>query len=692
MPQEVPGPPESCGVASSRPSRTRRRADIEGLRIVAVLLVVVYHYAQAGVSGGVDVFLFISGYFVLGGLARRAEQGEALGVAAFYRRTARRLVPLAWFVCAAVGVAALSVAGRGDMATFGRDFTASAAYVENWWLDLSGTEYGATSTYLNPFQHFWSLSVQAQVFLVAPWLLLTVAAAWRRLRPRDASSMVVPVALVTVIAIGGSWWLVALDQRAAYFSTVARAWEFLAGALLALAARQLLIPGWLRVLLGWAGLVVLCLAGLFVDGTTQFPGPRALVPLVAAAAIILAGTEPTRYGVDRLLGARPLASAGRYSYALYLWHWPVMSVWLLATRESRLGITGALVAASVSVVLSIATHHLLEQPLRQSWRARPARWRAVGVVTAVVVAVATVGVGRGTKQDIDWERSITTLAANAELTDYPGMMSVVDPEAYPVPAGKPAIPVPGKKAEEEATEEATEDGCPVIGDHLWCLWDHRTEYGAATGDVVLLGSSHSAAWHAPVHMVADQLGWTVTTYIRGGCPFAFGDDLAEFVTGEAALRNCERWNGLVLEELREDPPDLVVTTYSRPFAPDGSAEWVPESYVGGWEALQELGTDVIAVRANAGLPSADFVCPTDDRCVFPRERLYGDDAEILGVEVPGNVHVLDVTPYACVDGDCPSVIGNVRVYADQVHLTYEYGRTASPLFYDFVTDVLAGRR
>lgn len=678
----------ATGAPPSAAGRQTRRADVEGLRIVAVLLVSIYHYTQAGVSGGVDVFLFISGYFVLGGLARRLERGEPLGVVAFYRRTARRLVPLAWLTAAVVGVAALTVAQRGETADLGRGYLASVAYVENWWLALSGDEYGATSTFLNPFQHFWSLSVQAQVFLAAPWVL--AAAVWvrRRVAPRSGGSALVPVLALTTIAALVGWWLAAADQTAAYFSTAARAWEFLAGAALALGAPHVRLPEVIRVVLGWSGLALLCVTGLLIDGTHQYPGPWALVPLAAAAAIIVAGTAPTRAGVDRLLGLGPLARCGRYAYGLYLWHWPVMAIWLLATRTSRLGVLDAVVVSLIAVGLTVTTHHLVEQPWREPWSTRAPRQRLVGAVTVGAVVVASVGVGRATYEDVRWARTIDAIAANAELTEYPGAMSVLDPERYPVPDGVPVIPVPDKAAEAEATEEANEEGCPVIGDRTWCVFGHTTEYGQATGDFVLLGGSHSAAWHAPTHLAAERLGWAVTAYIRGGCPFAFGD-LSEVVYDGAWTDTCAEWNELVLERLRADPPDVVVTTFSRPFAPDGAVEWVPQQYVTGWEELGRLGIEVIAVRANQGLPSVDFICPGEDPCTYPRSEIYGDDPTLLAIPVPENVHVLDMTQYACVDGVCPTVIGNIRVYADQTHLTGEWGRSAAPIFWDFVSDLLA---
>lgn len=665
-------------------SPTGRRADVEGLRIVAVLLVVVYHYSQAGVSGGVDVFLFLSGYFVLGGLARRIERGEAVGVRAFYRRTARRLLPLAWTAASVILVGAVAVAPLGDRARLGWSFFSSLGSVENWRLALSQVTYGAASTYLDPFQHFWSLSVQVQVFLAAPWVLLASAALWgRRRRP---GSMLVPVAAVTTLAAGAGWWMAAVDQQQAYFSTVARAWEFLAGAVLALALPRLRVPPRVRGVLGWGGLVVLCTAGLLVDGVHLYPGPAALVPLGAASAIVVAGSARSRFGVDRLLGAGPLSRSGRYAYALYIWHWPVMSVWLQLTRQSRLRLADVVLVGAVTVLLTVASHHVVEKPLRAAWGDRRPLWRLVGVATGISVGVVSTWGVIATYRDVRWREAVTAVAAAADPADYPGVMSVVDPDNHPVRDDVIAIPVP--QAATGEVGETAGPGCPVIGDDIWCVFGFRTPYGTPTSEVALVGSSHSSAWHGPVHSAGEELGWAVTEYIRVGCPLALGDVTTLFPDDPDWADVCNDWNDLVLDRLRADPPDLVVTTFSRPLGPDGQIEWVPQLYLDAWAELEGLGVEVVAIRANQALPSADFICLEEDPCAFPREQIYGDDDAVMGVETPGNVHVLDMTQYACTDDLCPSVIGNVRVYADQTHLTSEYGRTAAPVFRDFVSGVL----
>lgn len=664
---------------SASPVRTPRRADVEGLRLIAVVLVAVYHYTQAGVSGGVDVFLFLSGYLVLGSLARRLGRGDPARLGSFYWRTARRLLPMAWLAAGTTLFAGLRVLGPGDTAGFVEQFVASFLYVENWWLADHQVAYGTSSTYLDPFQHFWSLSVQLQVFLVAPLVLVAVAFLVRACRAGACRGLLVPVAVLTAIAVAGGWWLTAADQSVAYFSTLARGWEFLAGALLALLVPRISLPSAVRVALGWLGLGALAVTGLLIDGAEQFPGPWALLPLLAGAAVVLAGSTPTRWGVDRLLGARPLANCGRYAYALYLWHWPVMSLWLVATGGDRLGLVDTLIVVPLVVLVAVSTHHLVEEPLRRPVREWRPDSRVLAGALALSLAFAGVVASGAYRQDARWIAEVIGLAEEADLSTHPGVMSTYEPDSYPVPEGMLAIPVPHAGVLDESDAAV---GCDVVGTEpgLWCMYDVQVADGTAGVDVVLLGGSHSGAWVQPLRLVGMSLDWDVSVSIRAGCPFLLSDvlDVADYYDPDWTA-GCNAWNEKLWDDLRADLPALVVTTYSRPFGPGGEPEWVPDEYVDVWRELDDLGIQVLAIRANAQLPTEEVICPGVDRCLLDRSEIYGDDDVIFGTELPGNVHVLDMVQYACSNGQCPSIIGNVRVYADQTHLTDSYGRTAWPI-------------
>jgi peptidoglycan/LPS O-acetylase OafA/YrhL len=619
-----------------------RRADVEGLRIVAVLLVVIYHYSGAGVSGGVDAFLFISGYFVLGGLLRRLRDGRPVGLRSFYVRTLRRLSPAAWVAAGATVVGAWFLGYGSERLSYLTHYLASTAYVENLWLVRSHVVYGAAQGYANPFQHFWSLSVQGQIFLVAPLAAALAAILLARVTPGRRPAVVTgAVGVLLVLATGYAFVVTAADQSTAYFSTTARAWEFLAGALLAVTVADLRLGPRARTVLGWCGLAALALTGVLVDGERTFPGPAALLPLGATAAVIVAGLTPTRYGVDRLLALRPVAGAGRYSYALYLVHWPVMSLLLLATGRDRLDVPSAALALAVTAALTWALHHGVEAVFRQA----PGRRLRVRVWAPAVAAVGLTVVAAVVLRPVATEQAqvIGVAALNRDLA-----------------------------------RSQTTEGCLVFGlePGLSCMFDERIGDGGDGLDVALLGGSQSALWAPTLVDVADELGLGVRSFIRSQCPHftsRYGLPGFDNETGD----NCAAWNDLTTQRVIDDPPVLVVTTLSRAEAPDGRVEWIPLGYREAWEELEAAGVRVLAIRHNPRLTAEDWLClerNVDDlsACVFPRDEVFADDDRLFATPLPANVTVYDATVALCDEEGCHAERDGRPSFSDRWHLSDDH--------------------
>lgn len=636
-----------------------RRADIEGLRFVAVLLVLAYHFTQAGVSGGVDVFLFISGYFVLGAMMRRAGQGQTVDVGRFYLKTFRRLAPAAWAVAVGTAIAAWSWGHASDRSDYLHQLVASLLYVENVWLVDNRVVYGAGPTYHNPFQHFWSLSVQGQVFLVAPLLVALLGVAMRHVDTRHRSRVLGAVVGSTLLfAMVISFFRTAHDQSGAYFSTSARVWEFLLGAMVALAVQHVRLSQKMAVPLGWSSLCVLLLGGLAIDGATSFPGPAALVPLGAAAGVMVAGATSTRCGVDRLLGHRAFAPLGKYSYALYLTYWPVMVLVLLATGRDALGPDGSLVAFVVAAVAAWLIHNTVERPFRDQGAERGGR-RGVRDLALILAAALVVVASAGLSQ----LQTPLGFGTEALQEDLEGALGGAE----------------WRNAETSAPDDTSplERSCTMFGveEGVFCVMDGREYFGAASSSVALVGGSHSGMWGDVLRRVADSEGLLVRTFIRAGCPHSTDAQALPGLEDEQG-RNCATWNELVTDRLLEDPPDVVVTTLSRSQAPDGSPEWIPDGYLAVWRELGAAGIPVLAIRQNPHVTAEQWLClerhPTDlGVCSFERATLF-DDALLDDVRLPDNVIVLDATRALCEAGVCPASSNGVVNYADRWHLSGEY--------------------
>ena len=308
--------------------QTGIRPEIQALRALAVGLVVVYHLWPDAVPGGfigVDVFFVISGFLITALLLREIERTGAVSLSAFWARRARRILPAALVTVFACGLVMAAVVPMSLWPQWLDEMRASTLYVQNWQLASDAVDYFAIAEHTpSPVQHFWSLSVEEQFYLLWPVVLLATA--------RNRRALVGGMAVLTVLSLAYSLFATATNPAAAYFVTPARAWEFGAGGLLA-AAGAASRPS---RLLCFAGLTAIVAGAFAFSVATPFPGWAALVPVLGAMAVIRAGAA------SRALAVRPLQFLGDISYSLYLWHWPliVLAPFALAgglTSESRIG-------------------------------------------------------------------------------------------------------------------------------------------------------------------------------------------------------------------------------------------------------------------------------------------------------------------------------------------------------------------
>lgn len=319
----------------------RYRPELHGLRGVAIGLVMLYHVWSGRVSGGVDVFLFLSAFLLTGSFVRRAEAGRGLRPVAYWAKTFKRLLPPTVVVSLATLTAVITLLEPERWMPALTDAMGSVGQVENWVLIHRDVDYYAADVGgPSPFQHFWSLSIQGQIFLIWPVLIAVTVAIARRFRVRVSMALLVVFSMVLLTSLAWSVYSTSVQQQVAYFDTRTRAWEFAAGSVLAL-----LLPSLerrraagahraIRVALGWCGLLALVLCGLLVDVRGAFPGWIALWPLGAAALVLLAGDTGHPLSVDRMLSTRPARILGDISYALYLVHWPLLTIALaLLGRE-----------------------------------------------------------------------------------------------------------------------------------------------------------------------------------------------------------------------------------------------------------------------------------------------------------------------------------------------------------------------
>jgi peptidoglycan/LPS O-acetylase OafA/YrhL len=358
------------------------RPDIEGLRGVAILLVLLFHAALIGIPGGfigVDVFFVISGFLITGLLVRERERTGGIGLAAFYARRVRRLLPAGMVALACTLVASFAVLTPLDRPSAALDGAAAALSIGNIRFALAAGDYFASVQSPSPFLHFWSLAVEEQFYLVWPALVLVAS---RCRRPRLGLGLA--LGLVVVASLAANVVVTDTAVNWAFYSLPTRAWQLALGGLLAVGAQPLkLIPGRLLTAVGWSGMAALVWAAFSLDGDLAYPGLWAIVPTLAAAAMIASGT--TRRGPAIVLSTPSIRFLGRISYSLYLWHWPIL-VLPVAMMEGELPVAQRLVLSALAVAVAWASWRLIEEPFRAGF---PALARHPGrTVLAGAAAVA----------------------------------------------------------------------------------------------------------------------------------------------------------------------------------------------------------------------------------------------------------------------------------------------------------------
>lgn len=709
----MPVPSSSSSAANTRPAeqaqeplRTsarsapapRYRKDIDGLRAVAVLLVVVYHVWLDRVSGGVDAFLMISAFFLTGSFVRRLEAGKPLAIVSQWIRTFKRLLPAAAVVIAATVIAATFIMPASGHPDLWRHAWASLFYYENWALAAESVDYYADTSLASPLQHFWSLSVQGQVFLLWP-LLFAVIAFLRWALGRRSVRAVALVCFAAVFTASLAYSIVTTQehQESAYFNTGARVWEFAAGSILAIVLPWIRLPRVLGAIIGWLGLAALLACGMVLDVQGGFPGYLALWPVLAVAAIILAGSpEEKGFGPAILLETKPVLALGRDAYALYLVHWPILVLTLIARRGEPLGFFEGLALILVSIVLARLLTWLVDARVRRLAWANSNNFRGVLVIvlSIAIVAIPVISLQQSAMQATQEVRSASPAeraAANpgAAVLD-PGWAGKIDPDA-------PRIPLPteldlqwGSLPEYCSAEEFSSASDAML--------ERCTENAAEPPEqtVLVIGDSHVEQWLEPLSAIAEDRNWRLVSVLQGGCPFTL--QAVEAYADPEFGETCLAWNLEFIDLALALHPDTIITigTAAAPSDPGSEPDAGEREHLhdqsAALELFREAGIATVLIRDNPRFTFDNYVCVEQarsaDECDVQRSQALAAANPLDSVEGPG-VATIDMTDLICPDGVCRSVIGNVNVYLDDNHLTIAYTATMRPMLEERLQEAIA---
>ncbi|MBL8279197.1 MAG: acyltransferase [Pelomonas sp.] len=642
-------PSAGVGGHAAAPARHAYNLGLQGMRGIAILLVLLNHAHVPGFQGGfigVDVFFVISGYLIGGLLLRELQTTGRIDLWAFYARRVRRLLPAAVLLILVVLLGIRFLYAPHEQDELLSSARASALYAANLWFASRPTDYFGGHTEANPLLHLWSLAVEEQFYLFWPLLMLAVCRGAGGADPRRrVTALIVGAGVVSLAAC----IVVSLVHfKYAFFLTPMRVWEFGAGMLVAMR------PGWSRALspralqgVGVFALAALAVANLRFDGSLQFPGFWAVIPVAAAVGLLLAAERGQASWVGRLLEARPLRWVGDCSYSVYLWHWPVLIAAAVWTSTPGPLLTASLVV--LSVLLGWLSYLGVEQVfMRRLWQgASPVRVALVGLGACVAVAGAA-----------QWMRG--HIHKGSEGTPY-------------LQASKWQL--------------VDSSGCLVLFD---AVDQPSCEFGdtASATTVVLFGDSHAAQWLAPLETLAKAQGWRLVALTKAVCPSV--DTHVDFYVTRSRFVQCEQWRARMFERLEQLRPQMVVMASSAGYRDVELPRW-EAGLASTVKRLQGMGSKVAYIRDT---PHTGLDVPTcwarvawwgwvpPGACTYPTaahdERLASlAEAEARAAASLGAVYI-DLSDAICTTERCPTRHGDTPMFRDRTHLSEPFARTLAP--------------
>jgi peptidoglycan/LPS O-acetylase OafA/YrhL len=634
------------------------RSDIEGLRAVAILLVVAAHARVPPFAGGfvgVDVFFVLSGYLITGLLVREVQTKGQLDFAAFYARRLRRLLPGLLLMIGCTAVLGHLLLGAGQQPELAKAAASAALWVSNFYFAFDNLDYFGPSSETNLLLHTWSLGVEEQFYIVWPLILVLATGAWAGARrPPDARSIKIVMPLILVVGLMACVCWTWNDPALAFYMMPARSWQFALGALVfawfgspAQAANlggielKRSAPSWL----GWLGLAVILCAGVLLNPRFTYPWPWGLAPSLGAAAILAAGANAPAEGAGKLLSMRPLQAIGRTSYSWYLWHWP--SLLLGASLFPTHGIVTRLTLALVSYLAASAAAAWVERPVRRNKALirHPAAAVAGGAIAMIVAGSAATA----------WH------AYTVERMHEPQQMRFIS-IAYDAPI------IYGLGC------DSWNKGAAVIP----CTFGPPD----APHTAVIIGDSVALQWFPAVAHVFKAPDWRLVVLTMSACPMV--DAPVFYARFRRVYVECGQWRSGAVRQIAQLKPDIVLMGSSYAYDLTRS-QWV----AGTASLLKPLSVAsgrVFILRSTPRLPFDAVACLAQRSDLF--RSLIGDDACSASAANPQgdavyswlaaaasdfpNVSLIDMTSAICPNGTCHAERDGVLVFRDSQHLTTRF--------------------
>lgn len=682
----------------SAPGRKKSvfRADIQGLRALAVGVVVIYHFWPAVLPGGfigVDVFFVISGFLITSHLLTKPPR-RIRDVGQFWMRRVKRLLPASFLVILVSLLGVWLLAPETLWQDWGLQAIASTFYFQNWFLATSKVNYIAEADAASPFQHFWSLSTEEQFYLVWPiliGLLVLLAIRWgKKTQPVTLTG----IAFIFATSLGYSVYATATDSGVAYFSTFTRGWEFAAGALIAAFGSRAHAPksDVLSAVAAWVGLGAIVISALTFTGEMPFPGALALLPVAGTALLILAHAKHSA-SPKSLLGNKVVRLVGDNSYAIYLWHWPLLI--LLPYTVNDFGIVVKLLTLTVTVTLAVWTQVFVETKFRTfldiSKSMSAPRFLVLGsAVLSIIAGGLYTTSGQVMKDSMDISASIQRVEESLGRDCVgPNALTEKCPNGGGVGEQFESL-APAPMAAKYDRPKVYADDCLAsegenFADRPIC------RYGEGDLKVALVGNSHAVQWFPAVESMAERHGWSLDTYLISRCAVNGSRQMFE---NEGKTEGCADYEPWVLDQLSAQGYDLIIASSRQSLPPEGySSETGMDASRRAFSATLDswtrTGAEVVVI-ADTPFPGAtlDNVpdCAADNieqlsKCSGSIKDWLPSDplADAAKSSADDRVKLVDMNDYLCSEETCYGIIGGMIAFWDHSHLSNTYAHALSPM-------------
>ena len=686
QPEGFPVSEQSAATAANGapPARTGVRPEIQALRTVAVLSVVIYHLWPQRLMGGfvgVDIFFAISGFLITAHLIREVDRTGRVSLAQFWARRARRLLPASLLVLVASALMVWAFVPQSYWQQFFTEIRAAALYVENWQLAGDAVDYLAADNVKSPVQHFWSLSTEEQFYMVWP-VLVTLAALLAGRRASASRRRVYIGSALGIVAISSLVFSIIwtnTNPASAYFITPTRAWEFAAGGLLGVFSLQVVRSEVVRTVVSWLGWATILVSVLVYHDGLPFPGFIAAVPVLGTLMVIWAGSPSVRWSATWLASRAPVQFLGDISYSLYLWHWPLIIVMPFIIGHD-IGWRTKIAIFSVALLLAWLTKIIVEDPVRSRgfFAARGPAVTFAGMVVAVaIVAAGTTGGYAYVQRQVDATAAEAKEIANGDVSCFGAAgfdTDCVDPRLDGVLVPEP-VPL-------EDRSDAFLDGC--VGN------DQTSElipcsYGSTEADatvVALVGDSHAAMWLPAIEQIATSKNWRIELFVKNGCAYT----AAKLEKDNPRYEVCEEWKDKVDVAIADlDDLSIMFTSYRSNILKE-SEKKVAKGFEERWQPIVDRDVKLYAIADIPQMDADGVLCVDTNQesgdyssCDVARDVAFEDvtDAQKTAAKAVGATY-LSLNPYLCSSETCFMVIGHVMVYYDRFHVTATYARTVGP--------------